>query len=260
MPGTRLVAFALPLLFILIATPASSQDVYWHLDPTVTTCSMAIDASLTQAQWAKFTREASEMVTFKSLALAEPLGTRNVTVGLDYSRTPVDQHDPAWINTFVHPDADCPLGDQIVMPTLRARAGVSSRMDVGALWTKAPGANYGLVGGEIKYALLTESARVPAAAVRTSAVLLTGVRDFNMNIYSLGLVASKRVAQFSPYVGFTESLAIGTETTTKVALEREKPLLSQGSIGVACSVWRIGLAAEYNISDVNTLAVVIGSR
>ena len=65
--------------------------------------------------------------------------------------------------TFAHPDETCPLGDQIRMPTLRARMGLSSKMDVGAYWTTAPGANYGLLGGEFKYAFLQGSAGVPAA-------------------------------------------------------------------------------------------------
>ena len=137
MRGTRLVGTAIPLVLLLFAPPSYAQNdddgVYWHIDPDVSTCSMVIDPSLTQAQWEKFTRQVSAIATFKSLASAEPLGKRNFTVGITYSITPVDQRDPAWINTFTHPDADCPLGDQIKTPTLRARLGVSSTMDVAAI-------------------------------------------------------------------------------------------------------------------------------
>jgi len=219
---------------------------------------MVIDPSLTQAQWEKFTRQVGGMVSFKSLAPAEPLGKLNYTLGVDYSRTPVDQHDPAWINTFTHPDADCPLGDQIKIPTLRARVGISSTMDVGGFWTTAPRANYGLLGGEFKYAFLRESARVPAAAVSASFTMLTGVPDFNFNIYSVGLVASKRIAMFTPYLGVKENWAIGTETTAKVDLKRESLLLTQGFIGATYSIWKLGLAAEYDVADVNTFAFAIG--
>jgi len=73
-------------------------------------------------------------------------------------------------------------------------------------------------------------------------------------------MASKRIALFTPYVGFRESMAIGTETTSKVNLDKESLLLTQGYAGVAYSIWMLNLAAEYNISDVNTLAFVIGVK
>ena len=81
----------------------------------------------------------------------------NFLIAIDKASTPVDQHDLAWINTFTHPDEDCPLGDAIIVPTIRASMGVSDNMDVGGYWTTAPSANYGMVGGEFKYAFLQES-------------------------------------------------------------------------------------------------------
>ena len=105
MRGKRLIGMAVPLVSLLFVSPSYAQeDVYWHLDPNVKSCSMVIDPSLTQAQWKKYTREVSAIATFKSLASAEPLGKLNFTVGITYSITPVDQHDSAWINTFTHPD------------------------------------------------------------------------------------------------------------------------------------------------------------
>lgn len=258
--GTRFVGLAIALVPVLITSPSYAQDgsVYWHIDPHVKSCSMVIDPSLTQAQWKSFTGQTGAIASFKSLASAEPLGRLNFTLGIDYSSTPVDQRDLAWINTFTHPDAYCPLGDQIKTPTLRARLGVSSRMDVGGFWTTAPDANYGLLGGELKYAFLRESGNVPAAAVSTAIVVLTGVPDFDLGVYSVGLVASKRIARFTPYLGAREGLIVGTETTAKVDLNSERLPLTQGFIGAACSIWKLGLAAEYNFSDVNTFAFVIG--
>jgi len=219
---------------------------------------MAIDPSLTQAQWNKYTKQLSAILSFKTLASAEPLGKMNFIIGFDDSYTPVDQHDPAWINTFVHPDEDCPLGDAITYPTIRARMGVSDKIDVGFYWITAPSANYGMVGGELKYAFRQESEKAPAMAVRTSFALLTGVPDYNANILSVDLIASKRIAMITPYVGIKESFGIGTEKTSKVNLDSERLLFTQGFIGAAYSIWRLNLAAEYNIADVNTFALVIG--
>lgn len=260
MRGHRIASVMILLAAGLTPHPSRAQttDVYWHIDPSVQTCSMVIDPALTQSQWRTFTRQAGAMVSCKSLASAEPLGARNFAVSLDYSVSPVDQHDPAWINTFTHPDETCPLGDQIRMPMLRARMGVSNKMDVGAFWTKAPGANYGLVGGELKYALRQESPHAPAAAVSASYSLLTGVPDFNFSVYSVGLMASKKVAFLTPYLGARGNVAVGTETTSKVNLSRETQFLPQAYIGTTYDVWKLGLAAEYNVADVSTFAFVIG--
>ncbi len=263
MRGRRLAGRGLPVvMLLLLARAAHSQGndggVYWHLDPNVKTCSMVIDPSLTQAQWHTFVRQAGTLVDFKSLAPAGPLGRGHLDVGMDYSITPVDQHDPAWINTFTHPDASCPLGDQIALPALRATLGVSSRVDVTGFWTTAPGANYGLAGGAVKYAFLKESASVPAAAVSASFTGLTGVADFDLAIYSVGVVTSKRIAAVTPYLGVQHSLAIGTEETSKVNLARETIPLSHAFIGATYTVWKLGLAAEYDIAAVNTVALRIG--
>ena len=255
-----LLVTSLALLFVGSVSLAQSDHtmVYWRLDPNVKTCSMDIDPSLTQAQWHEFTKQVAALSAFKSLAPAQTLGKLNFHVGLDYGSTPVDQHSLAWINTFVHPDEECPLGDKVEFPTLRAGMGVSDDMDIGLYWTEAPGANYGMIGGEFKYAFLQEDEGLPAAAVRGSFTLLTGVPDFDLGVYSVELLASKTIATLTPYLGLRTSLAVGTETTTKVNLKTERIPVAQGYVGIAYSLWMLNVAAEYNVASVNTLAFAIG--
>lgn len=264
MSRLRVIMTATVLTLVSFAAGSHAQgsgsDVYWHIDPTVKTCSMVIDPSLTQEQWHRFTRQAGALVTFKALAPATVLGKKGFSIAIDGGYTPVDQHDPAWINTFTHPDETCPLGDAISFPALRARFGVSDQVDVGGFWTTAPRANYGLVGAEVQYAFLAEKPGRPAAAARASAVVLTGVPDFAFGVYSVDVLASKRVASVTPYVGVKESYVVGRETTDKVDLRTERNALTQGFVGLAYSVWQIGVAAEYNVSSVNTLALALGYR
>jgi len=262
MTNGRLTGAVLCAVLSLFALTSHAQgtngDVYWRIDPGVKSCSMVIHPSLTQAQWHRFTEQAGAILSFKSLAAAQALGKMNFTVAVDYASTPVDQHDLAWINTFVHPDEDCPLGDEITIPTIRASMGGSEKIDAGGFWTTAPNGNYGMVGAELKYAFLPQSGRIPAAAVRASMSLLTGVPDFNLNVFSADIVTSEKIARFTPYVGLKQSLAVGSETTTKVDLKRERIPITQGYMGVVCPVWRLNLAAEYDFSSVNTAAVAVG--
>jgi hypothetical protein len=246
------------LLFLFTSAAYAQDDVFWHIDPNVETCSMVIDPSLTQDQWNRFTKQIGAILSFKSLASAETLGKMNFYIGIDDSYTPIDQHDPAWINTFTHPGEDCPLGDAISYPTIRARMGISDNVDVGAYWTTAPHSNYGGVGVELKYALQKGSKERPAVAVRASASILTGVPDFDVNVYSLEFMTSKKIAMVIPYVGFRESLSVGTITTSKVNLHNESVFIPQGYVGVTYSIWKLNLAAEYDISYVSTFSLSIG--
>lgn len=254
------IATAILLIAFISASRAQGGDVYWHIDPSVKSCSMVIDPALTQAEWRTFVQQVGPISVFKSLAPAEPLGRMNFVVEIDAGRTPIDQHNPAWINTFVHPDAECPLGDEIFIPTLRARMGLTDRMDVGASWIKAPEGNYGLVSGEVKYLLSQESESLPATAIRGDITILTGVDDFNLHVYGIDLIASKIYWVFTPYVGLRGALASGTVTTSKVRLDTETLPFVQGFVGVSCSVWMMNLAAEYNVSHVNTFTAAVGFK
>ncbi len=254
----EVVAFGLFLFTSTSFGQTNNSNVYWHIDPGVKTCSMVIDPSLTQDQWKRFTRQVGEISSLKSMSSAETLGKKHFAITIESSSTPVDQHDLAWINTFTHPDEDCPLGDKVKIIDLRSKFGISDKIDIGVVWTTAPGSNYGMIGGDVKYAFLEETRKRPAAAVRVSYIALTGVPDFNLGIASVDLLASKKIAGISPYLGVRENFITGTETTPKVDLNKESLLSTQGFIGVAYSIWKINLAAEYNISNVNTFSVAIG--
>jgi hypothetical protein len=257
-------AIAIALFMLAFVSLSRAQgttgDVYWRIDQSVKSCSMVINPSLTQAQWKTFVRQVGAISSFKSLASTETLGATQFSVAIEYGRTPVDQRNPAWINTFVHPDADCPLGDAVSFPALRASMGVFEGMEVGANWTRAPDANYGMIGGEVKYRFLEETETLPAAAVRGSVTVLTGVSDFNLNIYGIEVLIGKTMGMFSPYAGFRGILAVGSETTTKVNLETESVVVPQAYAGVSCSLWKVRLTAEYDIASLNTFAFSIGFR
>ena len=262
MKHTRVALAGSLAFFLLLASDSRAQspadDIYWHIDPGVETCSMVIDPSLTQAEWHRFTEQATPIVTYKSMAPAEPLGRLKFNISIDAGYTPVNQRDLAWINTFTHPDETCPLGDQIQIPTIRARMGLSEDMDIGVFWTTAPGANYGLVGGEYRYAFLRESGKRPAVAVRASVTVLTGVPDFNFRVHSIDVVTSKRISSLTPYLGLRQSIAVATEKTSKVDLDREIVPATQAFVGAAWSIWKLTLVTEYDISYVNTFTMAVG--
>jgi hypothetical protein len=95
-------------------------------------------------------------------------------------------------------------------------------------------------------------------AVSATLAKLTGVPDFDVDVYGLGVLTSKRFAWLNPYLGIRQSLAIGRETTAKVDLKTERVPVAQGIIGAGYSIWRLGIVAEYDLSTVNTFGLVLG--
>ena len=121
---------------------------------------MVIDPSLTQAQWEKYTREVSAISSFKSLASAEPLGKLNFTVGITTRPHP-------WISTILPGSTPLrirmrtvPWGTRSRFPRFGQGWGFPARWMWAAIGRQRLGANYGIVGGEFKYAFLRESAKV----------------------------------------------------------------------------------------------------
>ncbi len=192
-----------------------------HVNHRFRSCSIELDPSLTQSQFHKFTREAAQIFTFKLMSPAEPLGAKKFQVGIDYSITPINDADPAWNNTFSHPHETHYLGDQLAIPKLFARMGMSDRMDIGFYFTKNPDANYGFMGGELKYALFMKPQKPVAMAVRATYATLLGVEDLNYHLFGVDLSASKRIGRLAPYLGIGANLARAIETTSKVNLRNE---------------------------------------
>ncbi len=239
--------------------PAQGEDVYWRIDPNVKSCSMDISPDLTQDQFHRYIRQLAFIASFKSAEPAQTLGKNHFSMNIDYSYTPINQHDPAWINTFVHPDAGCPLGNAIKLPLLRAEYGISDSVDVGLIYSEAPDANYGLLGAEVKYALVDGSETGAAVAARASIVRLLGVADYDFDMVSLDVLASKKWL-ITPYGGLRVSYARARETTDEVNLSDENIIDVQPFLGLEYAYRKFRLAVEYDIGEVSTLVLSLGAR
>jgi len=259
---------AIALAIGLFQTPAAAQTARQpklHVNPRWKECSFQLDPSLTQSAWRQFTQEAGLVAYFRSLTDARPMGKGNFEVSVLQWETGIDDSEAAWNDTFVHPDSTHWLleGSGLKFPGLMVRAGVTPRTDVGLYLTKAPGANYGFVGGQVQRSLFGDATRVWAASARMSFVSMYGPSDLNFTVYGMDLVASRKVAlnrwaAVSPYAGVSTYLASSHEKTAAVDLNDEHVLGAQGMIGATVDVSKARLAVEYNAARVNTLSFKIG--
>ena len=251
----------------MVQTPVAAQQDHPHLhvNPRWHECSFQLSPSLTQAAWRQFTQEAGLVAYFRPLSDARPMGRGRFEVSILQWETGIDAGDAAWNDTFVHPDSTHWLfeGSRLAFPGLMVRAGVTSRTDVGVYVTKSPGANYGFAGAQVQRNLVGDATRSWAAAARMSFVTMYGPEDLDYTVYGADLVASRtfgltRWASVSPYAGVSTYLGTSHEKSAAVNLDDERTLGAQMMMGASLQLSKARLAAEYNVSKVNSFSLKLG--
>jgi hypothetical protein len=246
------------LLAVLGSAELAGQKL--HVNHRWDDCAFVIDPSLTQDAWRQFVGEVGLVTFFRPLASAEPLGAGNVEFALLQWSTRIDDADPAWNDTFSHPDSTHWLfdGDALPLPGLMLRAGVTERVDVGAYFTKNLNSNYGIVGGQVQYGLLDGGDRDFSAAGRASVSHLFGPEDLSATVYGLELVVSRELSVVTPYAAVAGYLSSGREHTSKVNLADEHVFGVRGTLGVAARISVLRLGAEVNLGEVTGYAIKVG--
>lgn len=245
---------------------ASAQDVHLHVNPKWDECSFQLDPSLTQEEWHQFTKEAGQVVYFRPLTDAKPMGVGKFELSVLQWSTRIDETEGAWNNTFVHPDSLHWLigGEELPFPGLTFRTGVTKKLDLGVYWTIRPGANYGVWGAQAQYNLLNDTVRNWAASTRLNFSSLYGPDDMNVKVYGVDFVASKELALYSdwlsiaPYGSVSALLSHSHEKSEVVNLKDENRFGVQGSIGAVAHISVVRLGVEYNVAKVNTLSYKVG--
>lgn len=236
-----------------------------HVDPRWKECSFKLDASLTQEAWRQFTREAGLVTYFRPLIDAKPMGRGKVELSVLQWEAAIDDHDAAWNDTFVHPDSAHWLfeGEGLRFPGLMVRAGVSRRVDVGAYFTKNPGANYGFYGGQVQFNVVDDTTRNWAVSTRASAVRLFGPDDIAFSVGGIDAIVSRQYrpatwATISPYVGVSTYVSHAHEKSALVNLADETTPGAQASAGLSLKLSVVRIAAEYNTARVRSRSLKIG--
>jgi hypothetical protein len=257
-----LIHFAAPMAGM---AQHQTENPKLHVGSEWEECAIRLDPALTQEAWRQFAEEAALVVYLRPLTDARPMGAGAVEVSLHEWATAIDDAEPAWNNTFVHPTETHYLteGSTLGFPGLMVRAGVTDRMDVGAYVTKNPKSNYGFVGGLIQHEIINDTAEGWAGAGRMSVVTLFGPEDVGMTVFGLDLVASKTFAvnewmTLSPYVIGSGYLSHARESSTVVNLESETVPGLQAMIGAAVEVYQARLAVEISAARVHTFAIKLG--
>lgn len=231
----RLTAIALAAT---VATPAFADD----LDSV---------RKLSQAEFAKLSKDLTAAGSYKSVSPAEPLGVTGFDIGVEASATKMDNSD-IWRKAG---------GDSstVYMPRIHVHKGLPFGIDVGASLTQVPGSDIKLIGAELKYAIVSGNVALPAVAIRAAATRLSGVDQLDMDTRSLELTISKGFLNVTPYAGVGR---VWGELTPNVSnLRKEKPTTNKVYAGLNFNLGIANLAAEVDRTGGNqTASLKLGFR
>lgn len=221
-----------------------------HVDPSLKDCSVQFAPELSQAAFGRFTREFGSVSAFKQAAPPTTLGRWGVAIDLEQIWFHVEEHAAAWNDTFAHPNDHHDLGSDLGFPKLRARVGITDRLDVGAFFTKQPTANYGWLGFEAKYGLLKQDEAMPISlALRAAYTKTLFVSDMDMHALSTDVTAGRTLwSVFTPYLGLGNDLVLARETSHAVNLNTEWQAVPHLIGGFEVRYWHVALGAEGHLA------------
>ena len=229
-------------LALVIAAPVQAQSSYppLHVDPTLNDCSVKFASTLTQSAFHRFVREFGSVSAYKQLASASTLEPGRLMVGIEMLNFTVDEHSPAWNDTFAHPNDHHPLGSDKSFPKFEVRAGLARNMDIGVYYARNPNANYGWLGLDTKYRLLDESNGSPVnLAVRGAYTKTLYVSDMDMHSGTIDVAVGRQYwGLLRPYVGVGGDGVFARETSDAVNLRSENMFVPHVFGGADITLWR----------------------
>ena len=252
---------------VLLTTPVvagaadSSHTPALNVSDRHRNCFFDLHPELTRAEFREFTDELGSILRPRQLSDASTLGRGRFEVGLAFARTGIDDRKGAWNNTMSHPTADHELGDAIALPLVRARMGVSDRVDLGVTGGADPRSNYGVAGVEAKIALLRQGPGRPVSvAIRPTVSALIGPSEVFVGNASLDLSVSRRMGAWAPYVGGSSLASLGVERSKDVDLKDEALTRSVVFGGVAFEHRGLSVAAEAEHGKLTSVSLRVSAR
>jgi opacity protein-like surface antigen len=253
------------VLFTLLAPAAAlaqqpPDDPMLHVDPSVKDCSVRFASNLTQDAFHRFVREFGAVSAFKQGASPAPLAAGDIVVSVEWMSFTVEEHAPAWNDTFTHPTAHHPLGADKSFPKLHLRGGITDRLEVGAFYSANPEANYGWAGVDVKYAVLDQRAGDPVSlALRGAYTKTLYVSDMNMHAVTADVSVGRTFwDRVTPYAGLGVDGVLALETSPAVQLEDEAVTAPHAFAGVEVRFWRLTAGVEIQAGALTSWQAQLG--
>ena len=202
--------------------------------------------ALSQAQFRALSEDLGAALSYKPLTPTAPLGITGFDLGIAATATKLQ-------NSSAFTTAGAGNISSLVVPSLRLNKGLPFDIDVGLMYSAVPGSNIRLVGGELRYALVSGGVATPAIGIRGSYTKLGGVDQLEFNTRGVDLSISKGFLMFTPYAGvgkvWAASTPVGISTLSKESFSSNKVFvglnLNFGLVNLAFEGDKTGDASSY---------------
>lgn len=237
------------------------RGVGLHVGSAHDSCYFDLHPELTKRQFRQFAAEGGQILRFRQVSAADTLGAGTFDVNVGYATFFLDDTKGAWNNTMSHPQSDHYLGEQLGMPYLALRLGLTDRVDGEVFGSLNPASNYGLFGFASKIRLLDENDGAPVSlAVRPSMGALLGPSEVQAYNLATDLSVSRRFHGLAPFAGVTVSTTAVVDASPDTDVGHQSATRAVAFAGVDYQ-WRfVSVGAQAEISAVPALALRAGGR
>lgn len=210
---------------------------------------------LNQTEFRLLSEDLGAALSYKPLTPAEPLGVTGFDVGIAVTGTRLKNSA-----LFDRATSNGNIPSYLPLPTLRANKGLPFGIDVGLMVAAVPGSNIRLLGGELRYAIVSGNVALPAVAIRGSYTRLSGVEQLDFDTKGVDLSISKGLLNFTPYGGVGRVWVSSTPNGIG-GLGKETFGLNKVFVGVNFNMLLLNLAVEADrTGENNSFGVKLGLR
>jgi len=194
--------------------------------------------ALSQSEFRALSEDLGAALSYKPLTPTTPLGITGFDLGLAVTATKIE-------NSALLQKAGAGDHSTLPVPSLRLNKGLPLDIDVGLMVGAVPGTNIRLYGGELRYAIVSGGAALPAIGIRGSYTKLTGVDQLDFNTKGVDLSISKGFLMFTPYAGVGKVWAASTpKDIPPPGLSKESFSLNKVFVGFNLNFGLTNLAFE----------------
>jgi len=209
---------------------------------------------LNQQEFRLLAEDLSAATSFKPLIPSEGLGITGFDIGISAGATMLQNRD-----VLSKAAGGASLPKALPLVGVRVHKGLPFDIDLGASLATLPGTNARMSGGELRWAVVSGGAIMPAVALRASVSSVSGVDELKLRTTGFDVSISKGFLMLTPYAG------VGTVSTKASApgtsLGQEKFTKTKVFAGANFNLGLMNLAVETDkTGDATSYGLKLGLR
>lgn len=213
--------------------------------------------ALSSSDFRTLSEDLGAALSYKPVTPAAPLGTTGFDMGIEVTQTDTTKSSAIWTKATNGGSAV----SKVYVPKLHIAKGLPFGIDVAAFYSKIPGSNISLAGGELRYAIMEGGIATPAIGLRGAFTKLGGVSQLSFDTKSLDLSISKGFAMFTPYAGVGQVWVNSKANIAPLSLPDQSFTQTKYFVGGNLNLGLTNLAAEFDkTGGIQSVSVKMGFR